>query len=159
MKPFLFFAVFLCLFTRTEQAAFAQEESAFLVRGNFWVTGFPGIEENAFSCFSGEYSLSGGGGFSVSLCRDLIPFSARDWQSRPGAEYRAIQRIRGDTLYVCLPPEGNGSGWNVMFQFPMPAPDDGAVDRLTAVWMRRFLYFFSLIKNISDISLPAVVTY
>ncbi|MDR1288114.1 MAG: hypothetical protein LBK08_10935 [Treponema sp.] len=168
---------FLCL-CGIWGTAFAQNTSAVLVRGNAWVSGLPGIGENAFPCFFGDYRIAGaaasantaasadtnvsanGGAplFSVYICREALVFSERLWQMRPGFPGRgAVQRREDGSLFVCFPSESGF--WTVMFRFPSEGFDGPALDRFAAVWLERFRYFFSLAKGISDISFPAVVNF
>jgi hypothetical protein len=167
---------FLCLFG-IWGTAFAQSGSAVLVRGNAWISGLPGIGENAFPCFFGDYRLAGvslgaeedasldtgASLFSVYISRESLLFSERLWQSREGFSGRgAVQRREGGSLFVCLPAEGllsSGAGWTIMFRFPSEGFDDPTLERFAAAWLRRFSYFFSLVKGISDISFPAVVNF
>jgi hypothetical protein len=155
-----------CLFTGV--FAFAQNGSALLVRGNAWITGLPGIEENAFPCFFGDYRLggldSGSAAFSVYICREPLLFDRRVWLSREGLPGQAVQRGDGDVLFIGLPEEAllsaeTGGGWTILFRFSENKPGDEAINRLIGAWMTRFRYFFSLVKGISDISLPAVVNF
>jgi hypothetical protein len=173
---------FLCL-CGIWGTAFAQSGSAVLVRGNAWVSGLPGIGENAFPCFFGDYRITGADApantaaspdtnvsanagaplFSVYICRESLHFSERLWQTRPGFPGRgAVQRREGGSLFVCFPSDSglsSGDGWTVMFRFPSEGFDGPALDRFAAVWLERFRYFFSLARGISDISFPAVVNF
>ncbi|MDR0602025.1 MAG: hypothetical protein LBG42_06540 [Treponema sp.] len=148
--------------------AFAQTGSALLVRGNAWVSGLPGIGENAFPCFFGEYRPAGASAdavFSVYICREPLLFSQRLWQPRQGLPERgAVERREGGTLFVGFPPESSLSGedhggWTVLFCFPSEGFDDGTLNRFAAKWLERFHYFFSLVRHIADISFPAVVRF
>jgi hypothetical protein len=157
---------FLCLCTGI--FAFAQNRSALLIRGNTWITGLPGIEENAFSCFYGDYRLagldSGTAVFSVYICREPLLFDGQIWQSRAGLTGRAVQRSDGEDLFIGLPvetglPLGAGGGWTILFRFSGDKPGDETINRLVGEWAAKFRYFFSLVKTISDVSLPAVVNF
>jgi hypothetical protein len=156
----------LCLFT--DALVFAQSRSALLVRGNAWITGLPGIEENAFPCFFGNYRLdgldSGPAVFSVYICRETVLFDGRIWLSREGLPGPAVQRADGEVLFIGLSPVSSGNpasagGWTFLFRFSENKPGDEAINRLIDAWTARFRYFFSLVKSISDVSLPAVVNF
>jgi hypothetical protein len=153
----------------------AQERKAILARGNTWTTGIPGFEDNVFPALLGEYRLEfsapgsvgaepGAPGFSVWLSGEPLLFSGDVWQRRSSlGNLSAMQRQDGESVLVSLPVRGDLGAYTVIFQFPRgiaaSALDENAANQLVRTWAARFLYFFSLIRIPTDVSLPAVVDF
>jgi hypothetical protein len=59
-----------------------------------------------------------------------------------------------------ISPNDMGS-WTIVFQFDRghSALESSAITRLIRAWIGRFGYFLGLVKNFSDVSLPAVVGF
>jgi hypothetical protein len=148
-----------------------------LTRGNEWVSGLPGWEENAFAALYGLYfpefppspeqqGERSAGTFSVWLSRERLYFSESRWEKRPGIfSCPVLQQYEGEALLAAAPlgeraPEKD---WTVIFQFPGgPAAaglNDAGVNRLIEVWASRCLYFLSRAEGAADLSLPAVVSF
>jgi hypothetical protein len=49
--------------------------------------------------------------------------------------------------------------WTAVFLFHGPAPDDASLNHLIGAWTDRFLYYFSLVKILTDVSMPAAVYF
>jgi hypothetical protein len=172
MKAFYRYRFFLLiLLIAGAGRAAAQERTAFLVRGNGWSTGFPGIGANAFPVFFGDYRLEGaalpadGVSFSVYICREFLVLDERLWRPRPELTgFGAVQRVEADTLLVAfgVPPDQR---WTVLFRFAEGEISDAGgldstvVNRLIRTWTNKFLYYYSLAKTDSDLSFPAVLNF
>jgi hypothetical protein len=140
----------------------AQEQGAILVRGNVWSRGLPGIEFNDFPVLHGEYILKTGEtetAFSVWICGEPLTFSGDGWQNREGIQdYTAFQRREGERLFIAVLLENSQGAYTAMFRFT--GDETGALlNGLIRAWSSRFLFFLSSIRNVSDISLPAVVNF
>ncbi|MDR2210114.1 MAG: hypothetical protein LBO65_01405 [Spirochaetaceae bacterium] len=161
------------------QGAEAQARRAVLDRGNVWVTGIPVLGDGGFSALYGEYRLdlpaesAGGAGDSAQAprCRiwltgESLPLGGASWQPRMQiAGVPVFQRQDGEELLAAFAFSG-GAGlgsWTAVFQFPQGLAaaglDDPGANALLGRWLNRFLYFFPLIMNPSDLSLPAVIAF
>jgi hypothetical protein len=160
----------------TAAAQSAGRRGAILVRGNRWVTGVPGFGDNAFPALKGEYRLemSGPAGedrpaegrpaeapdFSIWLSAEPLVFSEGLWRPRSGVP-GALEREDGEGRYVSLPLSGDRGAWTAVFLFhgTQAPPDDASLNRLLGAWTDRFLYYSSLVKIVTDVSMPAVVYF
>jgi hypothetical protein len=148
-----------------------------LVKGNEWITGFPGFKDNFFSSLYGEYRLELPG-FSppgeaappvfifLWLSREPLYFPEDIWQRRSGvAGYTVLQKKEGEGLLAAAALDGGPvhGQWTVAFQFPQGVEalglNDSEANQLIRTWISRFLYFLSLIKSPGDVSLPAIVNF
>jgi hypothetical protein len=151
--------------------AAAAERRVVLIRGNAWVTGIPGFGENALSALLGEYRIDEGGTgeaaarlFRVWLSREPLYFAEPLWQNRNGTPAsRVLQQIQGDRLLAAVRIDGGPEQgeWIAVFQFSTAnfAAGAGEIDPLIGAYITRFLYFLSLTHDISELSLPAIVTF
>ena len=142
---------------------------AILVRGNGWVMGISGLGDNVFPALTGQYRLeraegewspAGTSAFSVWLTAEPLVFSEGIWQPRNGLP-GALERKGGEGRFVSLPLSTERGAWTAIFLFHDGAvmPDDAGLNRLINAWTGRFLYYFSLVKILTDVSLPAVVPF
>lgn len=142
---------------------------AILIKGNDWISGIPGFEENSFPTLSGEYRLrtgrtDGGNRFFVYLSSERLYFSA-EWQ--PGREIGNIQIFQRSTVYGFMVAgvldDGHGVFWTAVFLFPLGREDlplsDDAFDQMLRAWFSKLLYFLSLARTPAEISVPAVVEF
>ncbi|MDR1618418.1 MAG: hypothetical protein LBS06_05145 [Treponema sp.] len=167
----MFFAL-LALLAGPAPEAGAQNtgrRAAILMSGNRWVTGIPGFGDNAFPALIGQYRLetaapgeeqppAGEGGFSIWLTAEPLVFPEglwRPWGGLPGA----LERKGGEGHFISLPPSAERGAWTAVFLFPGPVPDDASLNRLIGAWTDRFLYYFSLVKIPTDVSMPAAVYF
>jgi hypothetical protein len=127
------------------------------------------LREQAASTESGASASSQpapqpGAAFFVRVSGETLLFDRGIWQSRPGPS-PALQREESGSLLVAIPFSGGADlgSWTILFQFPSEPGHAGlnetSADSLMNAWVRRFRYFLSLVKNASDISLPAVVEF
>ncbi|MDR2142785.1 MAG: hypothetical protein LBP29_00250 [Treponema sp.] len=129
-----------------------------LERGNAWTTGVPGFGENALPALSGVYSVEAAGGtadtFTVWLCRETLYYD--DWDLRAGIwseDFRVLEKQSGDGLLVAAP---FNEIWTGIFSFPgLSDLSQNDMDRIIGIYRSRFLYFLTLARSSSDISLPA----
>jgi hypothetical protein len=131
-----------------------------LEKGNAWTIGVPGFGENALPALSGVYRVvtpdetADAGLFTVWLCREPLYYD--DWDIRAGIwpeDFRVLEKYGRDGLLVAAP---FSEIWTGIFSFPGDSelsPND--VDRIIGIYRSRFLYFLTLARSSSDISLPA----
>jgi len=140
---------------------------AILIRGNYWMNGIPGFDDNSFPAFTGEYMLRAQGKeerFLIYLSPGTLHFAA-EWQPRRETEsIRVLQRQwEGGFLAATILSDGNGVFWTAVFYFPSgleaSSPINNAFNQMLRPWTYRFLYFLSLARNPGDISLPAVLEF
>ena len=138
-----------------------------LLRGNNWVYGIPGFEDNSFHALSGEYRLrSAGAGesvFSVYLSPDPLYFS-KEWQPRQGTgNMQALEHgTEEEFLVSILIDDGNGKLWTAVFKFLPDAEKTlgaGTLNQMLRAWALRFVYFIALARTQAEISIPAVVQF
>jgi hypothetical protein len=165
----MMFSALLALLTGPVPGAGAQNAGrAILVRGNGWVTGIPGFGDNAFPALTGQYRLetaeegrppAEGGGFSVWITAEHLVFP-EGWRPRNGLP-GALEQEGGEGRFVSLPLGAERGAWTAVFLFRAAAviPDDAGLNRFINAWVSRFLYYFSLVKIPTDVSLPAVVSF
>ena len=173
--------IWVFVFLLLASMLFAQNQRAVLVRGNNWQTGIPGFGSNTFSALFGEYltettnAITNAAGreyqprqFIVRVSGQAFLFNPNMWQPRPGLN-SALQRQDSGSFLIALPyasPNNMGT-WTIFFQFPQGLAsgansslfNDAEANTLIRAWMGRFSYFLSLVKNFSDLSLPAVVIF
>lgn len=142
---------------------------AILLRGNNWVFGIPGFEDNSFSAITGEYRLQAPGTgaeclFSIHLTAEFLHFST-EWLPRRGIDnMRVLEQSTGDNLIISIiMDDGRGLLWTAIFNFPSNIAgrtlSDAALNQFLRAWSNRFLYFLSLARTRGDISIPAVVEF
>jgi hypothetical protein len=141
-----------------------------LMSGNRWVTGVPGFGDNAFPALTGQYRLEmtdpAEGGqppaetpfFSIWLTAEPLVFPEGSWRPRSGLS-GVLERESGEGRFISLPLSAERGAWTAVFLFYGPAPDDASLNRLIGAWTDRFLYYFSLVKILTDVSMPAVVYF
>jgi hypothetical protein len=141
--------------------------SAVLIRGNYWVNGVLGFGENSFSALIGEYRLrdiSGDGGvFSLYLTGAPLYFS-EEWAASFAGNLQARSRSGEDGFFAALDlDDGLGTIWTAVFHFPLGVEASGlSADDLRVLlraWADEFLYFLSLTRKATDLSLPAAVEF
>ncbi|MDR2159347.1 MAG: hypothetical protein LBP23_04685 [Treponema sp.] len=142
---------------------------AILIRGNEWVTGIPGFGDNVFPALAGQYRLetaegnrppAGTPAFSIWLTVEPLMFSEGLWRPRNGLP-GAFERESEEGHFISLPLSADRGAWTAVFLFhddPV-IPDDAGLNRLINAWAGRFLYYFSLVKILTDVSMPAVVFF
>jgi hypothetical protein len=142
---------------------------AILVRGNGWVTGISGLGDNVFPALAGQYRLETAEGdrspaetsaFSIWLTTEPLVFAEGTWQPRNGLP-GALERESGEGRFISLPLSTERGAWTAVFLFHAGAviPDAAGINRLVNAWTDRFLYYVSLIKIPTDVSMPAVVSF
>ena len=147
-----------------------------LLKGNSWINGISVFGENSFSSLYGEYRLEGAAAphevpespdkrdFKIQVTRESLYFS-EEWQSWPGTEsIRVYHRSDEEGFHGAAIMEGSqGAAWTAVFQFPRGLEEAGlstdAFNQLVRAWTGRFLYFLSLSKAPSDLSLPAALEF
>ncbi|MDR2048632.1 MAG: hypothetical protein LBP69_04185 [Treponema sp.] len=138
----------------------SQGRRMILEKGNVWTTGLPGFGENALPALSGTYSIAAPGGtadmalFTVWLCRETLYYD--DWDMRAGVwseDFRVLEKQGRDSLLVAAP---FNESWTGIFSFPSDSDlSRNDIDRIIGIYRSRFLYFLTLARSSSDISLPA----
>ena len=148
---------------------------AVLIRGNYWTRGVLGFDENGFSVLIGDYRISNGvlppgetakadaGSFSVSLTMEPIYFSD-GWQPLSARNLRVFQRSGEDGFFAAIVlDDGLGTIWTAVFHFPLGLEGAGLaledLSLLLRAWADSFLYFLSLSKTPTDLSLPAALEF
>jgi hypothetical protein len=130
-----------------------------LEKGNVWTNGIPGFGENALPALSGTYSVTTPGGtvgslFAVWLCRETLYYD--DWDIRTGIwseDFRVMEKYGRDGLLVAVP---FSEIWTGIFSFPGDSElSQSDIDRIIGIYRSRFLYFLTLARSSSDVSLPA----
>jgi hypothetical protein len=135
-----------------------EEGRMILEEGNAWTTGIPGFGENALPALSGTYSVTTPGGtgtlFAVWLCRETLYYD--DWNIRTGIwseDFRVMEKYGRAGLLVAAP---FNEAWTGIFSFPADSElFQNDIDRIIGIYRSRFLYFLTLARSSSDISLPA----
>jgi hypothetical protein len=135
-----------------------------LENGNTWTIGVPGFSENALPALSGVYRIvtpgetADAGMFSVWLCRETLYYS--DWDIRAGIwseDFQVLEKYGKDGLIVAAP---FNEIWTGVFSFPGESELSGNdVDRIIGIYRSRFLYFLTLVRSGSDVSLPALADF
>ena len=141
-----------------------------LLRGNNWITGIAGFGHNGFSALSGDYRLEGqaaGGNnrdFTVYVTKENLYFSDY-WQPRSGTGNLPVFQSTGKDGFfaAAMLEDSHGAPWAAVFHFPAGLDGAGLSDvvfnQLLRAWTGRFLYFLSLSKNLSELSLPAALDF
>jgi len=146
-----------------------QGRVAILIRGNEWINGIPGIDDNGFPALTGEYRIQAAGTgesreFSVYLSQESIHFND-DWQQRKGTGSTQVYQTSTDEGFMAAASLDDGKGvlWTALFLFPNGIEGSGlsddAFNQMLRVWLSRLLYFLSLAKTTGEISIPAVVEF
>ena len=142
---------------------------AVLVKGNDWISGIPGFEDNSFSALTGEYRLQpftegNERRFSAFLTPEPLYFSG-EWQSGsgPGGIRLLQQTTEEGFLAAMVLDDGMGALWTAVFLFPLGLEETelsaDAFNQMLRAWSNRFLYFLSLSRSDREMSLPAVVEF
>ena len=140
-----------------------------LVRGNIWINGIPGFEDNSFPALSGEYRLQTASTgeekiFTIYTSLSHLYFS-KDWQTKPDTgNIQVFQRQNGDEFLAATTlDDGKGVIWTTVFRFPQGFEalmlSEESFNQMLQAWMGRFLYFLALVRTQKEISLPAVVEF
>ena len=139
-----------------------------LSKGNNWATGISGFGVNSFSVLSGEYRLADrkgpDGDFSVRVTAAPLYFSGI-WQSRPVTGNVLVYQCTGEVgfLAAVIMEDDYGTSWTAVFCFPFGLEEAGlsedSFSQMLRAWTGRFLYFLSLSKSPSELSLPAVLDF
>ena len=142
---------------------------AVLLRGNQWINGIPGFEDNSFRALTGEYRINSSAleeekHLWVYLSSEPLYFSG-EWQARQGmGNIQVFQRSTGEELMAAaILDDGKGVFWTAVFHFPLGtegfAVSEDTISKFLRAWSSRFLYFLSLARNPGEISIPAVVEF
>ena len=143
-----------------------------LCKGNNWIAGVSGFGENCFSALSGGYRLEGPDrigdspdvDFQVDVTREPLYFSG-EWQPRPAAGNVSVYQCAGEDGFcvAVIMEDSDGIHWAAVFRFPNGLEEAGLSEavfsQMLRAWTGRFLYFLSLSKDNSDLSLPAVLDF
>jgi hypothetical protein len=165
-----------------------QRAEAILLRGNGTGAGMPGFGENAFPVIYGEYGLSVPGvfasgeipAFTIRISREYLYLPNPPWTPRQGVQgWRVAERTLTDSVLFAVTREElvlkvralddkrgrrpiPGEIGTLVFQFSRDAAGAlGAegLNRLTGVWLSRFVYFLTLPGGFGGFSLPAVLYF